>query len=80
MPRYEHFRVRWNSPSECLDKNVPTDFRYCRKMTHHTREVILKVPYFRGSSPRALTGFGSFGWGAWLNRTANSSRGSYQNL
>ena len=31
MPRYEHFRVRWKSPSEYLDKNVPTDFRYCKR-------------------------------------------------
>ena len=37
MPRYEHLRVRWNSPSEYLDKNVPTHFRYCKKDPPHWR-------------------------------------------
>ena len=60
MPRYKHLRVRSNSPSECLDKNLPTHFRYCKKKTHHTREVILKVPYFRGLAARGAYRFSKF--------------------
>ena len=37
MSRYEYLRVRWNSPSEYLDKNVPTHFRYCKKDPPHQR-------------------------------------------
>ena len=50
MPRYEHLRLRWNSPSEYLDKNVPIHFRYCKKKRPTTLERPSLNPNFMWDS------------------------------